>query len=212
MRAHRLQEYRVLASLVLALFSVVVFSGTTVFKSTAPDGRITFGDQPSEDAIDFELIEIKPAAASTDTNLDKRLERMAATTKRLQQDRKARELARQEEKPDEPAAVVYYPAANPSHSHYRGSFHNKRHETHRYKPGKQSPVFPDDGDNSSYTSSRHYRQLPFAVNVNSGFRSSGASVSLSPGSELTNYQESKYKLNTNNSSRYLPYSPLLKSR
>ena len=123
-----------------------------IFKSVDANGNVTYGDQPTDEAVDFELIEMEPTPRTSDgADLDKRLDRMAAATERLKSDRKARESERVTEQP--PAnTVVYYPAYQDGNS---GAHYHRDDEIRhtdlcfrvRRKPGLQGQkdyqVLPD---------------------------------------------------------------------
>ncbi len=167
-------------------------ANTDVFKSIDPDGRVTYGDSPTDNAVDFELIEIRPTIERSDIDLDKRLERMAATTKRLRDDREHRQRVKQEKRHQDKETVVYYPAANPSHSHYRlNGRRNDRFNRQPHNRHQNSGFYRD-----SYSSSDTYRRYP---GLNIGVRGSHFSGSLSLG-------------NRSSQARQLPYSPLLQPR
>ncbi|MBV1932618.1 MAG: hypothetical protein KUG71_12980 [Porticoccaceae bacterium] len=193
-----------------------VLSETTVFKSTDSAGRISYGDKPSKEAIDFELIEIAPASESSDAELDKRLERMVATTKRLQEDRQARELQREKERESntpEQASVVYYPAADPTYYRYPSS-HRRKHRPDHHPHSGQNPLYLDDHyPYAPYDRrSSHYRREPYSVGVNLGFRSSRSSASLQFGSRRIGHKAQGYMPESSKRSQVQPYSPQLKRR
>lgn len=180
----------------LSLAATANQENTVVFKSIDSAGRVSYGDAPSADAIDFELIEIKPTAETNDSELDKRLDRMAATTKRLQEDRKQRELE-QEQEHKQKDTIVYYPAANPGYSHYRrnsGHHYGKHRDRPYYSPDYvyQKPGYQYDSHSSNY----HRRGL--SSNLTLGYKGSHFGGSLHLGSRQIERRRS------------LPYSPLLK--
>lgn len=69
-----------------------------IYKSVDAQGRVSFGDQPGANAVELETLERPnyPQNASTE-ELQTRLDQMAATTKRLQEDRKLRAKLRHDE-------------------------------------------------------------------------------------------------------------------
>ena len=72
--------------------------GQLIYKTVDAQGRVSFGDQPGADAVELETLERPSYQQNTSTEeLQTRLEQMAATTKRLQEDRKLRSKLRQEE-------------------------------------------------------------------------------------------------------------------
>ena len=69
-----------------------------IYKSVDAQGRVSFGDQPGADAVELEIIERPSYQQNASTEeLQTRLDQMAATTKRLQEDRKLRSKLRQDE-------------------------------------------------------------------------------------------------------------------
>jgi len=71
---------------------------TVIYKSIDAQGRVSFGDQPGANAVEFETLERPRYQQNTSTQeLQTRLDQMAATTKRLQEDRKLRSKLRQDE-------------------------------------------------------------------------------------------------------------------
>lgn len=186
-----MRAYYLLIPLSCALVTTDNQANTVIFKSTDPAGRVSYSDKAPEDTLDYELIEITPAIESDDDELDKRLDRMAATTKRLQEDRKQRELAGKPAQ-QEKDTVVYYPAANPSHSHY------SRRNNHRYSKRTGYLYQYPDSQHDSYSSS--HRRRSHSSSLNLGFGGSRFNGSL----QLRNRQSVQR--------RQLPYSPLLKHR
>ncbi len=190
----------------IALAAIEIHAESPVFKSVDPDGRVTYGDQPTDQAIDFDVIEIKPTIANIDTGLDKRLERMAATTKRLQADRKARESERVKEQPKN--TVVYYPAASQggnSGRYYSGNRRDKHRAVNRYYSG--------DHNGSHSTKSFHRDRNSF--NLGLGFRSSHFDGSLQLGNRHLGNRHSRHEHN-NHSGRsrqqHSTYAPLKEYR
>lgn len=86
-----------LLTIFMALVTCSVISETVVYKSTDARGRVTYGDDPIDEAVDLKVLEFKPAANNNDDEASKRLKQMIATTKRLQEDRKDRESSRRQE-------------------------------------------------------------------------------------------------------------------
>lgn len=69
-----------------------------IYKTVDAQGRVSFGDQPGPDAVELETLERPRYEQNVSTQeLQLRLEQMAATTKRLQEDRKLRSQLRQQE-------------------------------------------------------------------------------------------------------------------
>ena len=69
-----------------------------IYKSIDAQGRVSFGDQPVANAVELEAVE-RPRYQenASSQELQTRLDQMAATTKRLQEDRKLRSKLRQDE-------------------------------------------------------------------------------------------------------------------
>jgi len=66
-----------------------------IYKSVDAQGRVSFGDQPGADAVELEIIERPSYQQNASTEeLQTRLDQMAATTRRLQEDRKLRSKLR----------------------------------------------------------------------------------------------------------------------
>lgn len=86
-----------LVTIFMALAAFSATSETVVYKSTDAKGRVTYADDPLDEAVDLEVFEFKPAADNNGKETSKRLEQMIATTKRLQEDRKDRESNRRQE-------------------------------------------------------------------------------------------------------------------
>ena len=82
-----------------------------IYKTVDAQGRVSFGDHPGADAVALETLERPSYQQNTTTDeLQTRLDQMAATTKRLQDDRKLRSKLRHDEaesrKNQAPAPVV----------------------------------------------------------------------------------------------------------
>lgn len=69
-----------------------------IYKTVDAQGRVSFGDQPGANAVEFEALERPSYQQNTSTEeLQTRLDQMAATTKRLQEDRKLRSKLRHDQ-------------------------------------------------------------------------------------------------------------------
>ena len=69
-----------------------------IYKSVDAQGRVSFGDHPGTNAVALETLERPSYQQNTSTDeLQTRLDQMAATTKRLQDDRKLRAKLRHDE-------------------------------------------------------------------------------------------------------------------
>jgi hypothetical protein len=82
-------------------------TAATVYKSVGPEGQVVYGDEPAENAVTVEAIDIPDYDAVPQLSAGERIEQMAATTDRLQEDRREREERRRENRAQEP--VRYYP-------------------------------------------------------------------------------------------------------
>ena len=83
---------------VSAQFAEAPKQGQLIYKTVNAEGRVSFGDQPGVDAVELETLERPSYQQNTTTGeLQTRLDQVAATTKRCQEDRKLRsELSQQE--------------------------------------------------------------------------------------------------------------------
>ena len=230
-----------IALVTTALVTTKIHADMKVFKSTDLDGRVTYSDKPTEKAIDFEIIEITPTIASNDDDLDKRLERMAATTKRLQDDRKGRESKRQEQGGQN--TVVYYPAAYPPANYgrvYRSSSYLRNDHRANNHPGNYHSGNSHSGNshsgnshpgNSHHSNTKHYRayqngsdrlnnyhRKQGSVSLGVGFRSSHLSGSLQVGNRQSLHNQFRHdrslhnrNLNKRGHDRQFAYSPLRKN-
>ena len=82
-----------------------------IYKSVDAQGRVSFGDQPGANSVELETLERPSYQQNTSSEeLQTRLDQMAATTRRLQEDRKLRSKLRHDEaearKSQAPAPVV----------------------------------------------------------------------------------------------------------
>ena len=72
--------------------------GQLIYKTVDAEGRVSFGDKPGANAVEFEALERPSYQQNNSTEeLQTRLDQMAATTKRLQEDRKLRSKLRHDE-------------------------------------------------------------------------------------------------------------------
>ncbi len=114
-----------------------------IYKSVDAQGRISFGDKPGANAVELETLE-RPSYQqnTTSEDLQTRLDQMATTTKRLQDDRKLRSKLRQEEADarksqyQAPVVVVENRVYRPRHypylykpNHYRGEKNSVSHHS-----------------------------------------------------------------------------------
>lgn len=90
-------------ALVLALQGSRIWAETQVYKSIDAKGQITYGDAPSPGAVAVEDLGVTtPDPVVSEEELQKRIDRVAATTDRLRDDRLQREKAQAAARP--PAA------------------------------------------------------------------------------------------------------------
>lgn len=142
MRYKGLNEVRisVLGSLmfVLTLQGLPSFAETQVYKSTDTRGQVTYGDKPASGAVTVEDLGVTASdAILPEEELQKRTDRVVATTNRLRDDRLQREKARAEARPPPPAppiVIVPAPAAAPLGYIPRGfgypDYHQDAHNHH----------------------------------------------------------------------------------
>ena len=141
---------------------------TVVFKSIDSDGRVTYGDEPVEAAVEQEVLTFKLDKINSD-DAEKRLEQMIATTKRLQEDSKERRLARQQARQNHANTVAYYPNYPTASSGYYYPYYNTRRRYPRHKPWRPRPV--------------HHPYRPVPYNLDVGYRSSRFNGSLRVGTQ-----------------------------
>ena len=95
---------------------------TLVYRSVDEQGRVSFGDRPLADAVVVEEIHLAtPAARGVEAASEAHIEQLAATTRRLREDRLAREEQRaKEESARQPPREYPEAPAYPSASRYWG--------------------------------------------------------------------------------------------
>ncbi len=121
----------------LALQGSGIWAATQVYKSTDAKGQITYGDAPSPGAVAVEDLGVTtPDPVVSEEELQKRIDRVAATTDRLRDDRLQREKAQAAARP--PAAPRLPTVSEPGYASepvgyapfwYRG--HNRYVHPHR---------------------------------------------------------------------------------
>ncbi|MBK6961535.1 MAG: DUF4124 domain-containing protein [Gammaproteobacteria bacterium] len=124
-------------ALVLALQGSRIWAETQVYKSIDAKGQITYGDAPSPGAVAVEDLGVTaPDPVVSEEELQKRIDRVAATTDRLRDDRLQREKAQAAARP--PAAPRLPAVSEPGYASepvgyapfwYRG--HNRYVHPHR---------------------------------------------------------------------------------
>ena len=114
-----------------------------IYKSVDAQGRVSFGDQPGAGAVEFETLERPTYQQKTSPEeLQTRLDQMAATTKRLQEDLQLRAKLRHEEAEarksqyQAPIVVVEQRVYRPRRHHpyfYKPSYYDgdKKHRSQR---------------------------------------------------------------------------------
>jgi len=104
-----------LLALVLALHGPRIWAETQVYKSTDAKGQVTYGDAPSPDAVAVEDLGVTtPDPVVSEEELQKRIDRVAATADRLRDDRLQREKAQAEARP--PAAPIPPAVSEPGYA------------------------------------------------------------------------------------------------
>lgn len=150
MIANRLQS-RILATALLLVGMAPTVPGNTqtlVYKSVDEQGRVSFGDRPIADATLVEEIYLAPLAPrGAEAGSEEHLERLVATTRRLREDRLAREeqRAKAESARRQPSTFPEYPAYPPEFRSWgvsrvypnRGFLHYPRPPFHlSHSPGR----------------------------------------------------------------------------
>lgn len=120
MTANRLPS-RILATALLLAGMATATTGnaqTLVYKSVDDQGRVSFGDRPAADAALVEEIYLAPLVPrSAEAGSEEHIERLAATTSRLREDRLAREERRAAAAArPQPQVFPEYPAYPPEFS------------------------------------------------------------------------------------------------
>ena len=140
--------------------------GHTVYKSVDAKGRVTYSDVPNPAALQQEQVTLPSYSTPTTTALTQaRLNDMAATTKRLQEDRRARENdRRRDEERQASARAAQYPQVIVENRVYRPSTYYDR------------PEYP-----------RVYSPYPYPANHNTHHNRSSVGVNISGGSSKFRY-------------------------
>ena len=109
-----------------------------IYKSFDAVGHVSFGDQPSTNAVEFEALERPSYQQNTSTEeLQTRLDQMAATTKRLQEDRKLRSKLRHDEA-EARKSPYQAPVVVVENRVYRPRTYPYLYKPHHYKSEKNS--------------------------------------------------------------------------
>lgn len=112
--------------------------GQLIYKTVDAEGRVSFGDQPGVNAVELETLERPSYQQNTSTEeLQTRLDQMAATTKRLQEDRKLRSKLRQEEA-EAKKSKYQAPVVVVENRVYRPRRYPYLYKPHHYKGEKNS--------------------------------------------------------------------------
>jgi hypothetical protein len=147
-------------ALMLALQGSWSLAETQVYKSTDADGRVTYGDAPTPGAVAVEDMGVTaPDVVVSEEELQKRIDRVAATTDRLRDDRLQREKARADARPPPapaPPIVVMPGYASEPVDYFPPSFGY---------PGYNRHVYPHHG-------------VPFSIDVQGGNRNFRYGVSV----------------------------------
>lgn len=155
--------------------------GTTIYKSVDARGRVTYGDEPNPHALKEEQVNLPSYVQSISSAESRaRLEAMAATTKRLQEDRRARqEERRKDTQRSAPAPVAHYPPVVVQNRGYRPSRYDRQTNAHPYPhaypgayPGAHPPYrYPGNHDT-------HRKRSSIGVNISGGSSTFRYGVSL----------------------------------
>lgn len=128
------------AALMLLAIVAVQAQGQTVYKSVDINGNVVYSDAPLENAVLVETITLPDTDRkdSVQHDADARIEQMANTTERLQQDREKRTQARREAE----EALIPEPLATPPviyrEEHYYNNYY-PYYNRHPYRPFWQKP-------------------------------------------------------------------------
>ncbi len=154
LRIKTVKRFSLLIAIAASLFTPTeVLAGTTdgspkpvaasaenklIYKSVDAQGRVSFGDQPGANAVELETIERPSYQQNTSTEeLQTRLDQMAATTKRLQEDRKLRSKLRLDEA-DAKKSQYQAPVVVVENRVYRPRSYPYLYKPRHYRGGKNS--------------------------------------------------------------------------
>ena len=127
--------------ILLALLATTAY-GQTVYKSVNVDGTITYSDEPVENSVRVEIMDLKNSSDTEQASAESaaRIEQMSQVSDRLKQDRLERDkvrqaqeelaLARQQLAPP----LVYREEYYRSHYPYRGRHHYRPRPPNHHKP------------------------------------------------------------------------------
>ena len=111
-----------------------------IYKSVDSHGRVSFGDHPRANAVELETLERPNYQPNTSTQeLQTRLDQMAATTKRLQEDRKLRSKLRLDEA-EAKKSQYQAPVVVVENRVYRSRPYPYLYKPHHYRGEKKSVV------------------------------------------------------------------------
>ena len=147
--------------------------GNTIYKSVDAKGRVTYGDEPNPHALKEEQVNLPSYVQSISSEESRaRLEAMAATTKRLQEDRRARqEERRKDTQRSAPAPVAHYPQVVVQNRGYRPSRYYRRTDPHAYPHAYPPYRYPGKHDT-------HRKRSSIGVNISGGSSKFRYGVSL----------------------------------
>ena len=147
--------------------------GNTIYKSVDAKGRVTYGDEPNPHALKEEQVNLPSYVQSISSEESRaRLEAMAATTKRLQEDRRARqEERRKDTQRSAPAPVAHYPPVVVQNRGYRPSRYDRRTDPHAYPHAYPLYRYPGKHDT-------HRKRSSIGVNISGGSSKFRYGVSL----------------------------------
>lgn len=146
--------YTPLPRLAVLLTTLILTSlgatGATVFKSVDADGTVRYSDKPPADGGAIEEIDLPDRSPVTVPDTASLVEQMAATTKRLQDDRLEREKARQPAPKPQP---IYYPQPEQKRQYhsqpwpwgYDAPPYRQDHR-HRQRPQREPPDLRNERD------------------------------------------------------------------
>lgn len=130
------------ALMLLAMLAIQVQGQQIVYKSVDINGNVVYSDAPLENAVLVETITL-PNTTRKDgvqDDADARIEQMADTTERLQQDREKRTQARRKEEEALMPEQLTTPPVIYREEHYYNNYY-PRYNRHPYRPfwQKQKP-------------------------------------------------------------------------
>ncbi|MBG57158.1 MAG: DUF4124 domain-containing protein [Porticoccus sp.] len=128
------------ALIILAMLACQAQGQQIVYKSVDINGNVVYSDAPLENAVLVETITLPDAAGKdgVQNDADARIEQMANTTERLQQDREKRTQARREAEEALIPEQLTTPPVIYREEHYYNNYY-PHYNRHPYRPFWQKP-------------------------------------------------------------------------